>query len=120
MSSEPGPTLSVCDVAARIRGRVDDALPAASLHALCFCALAWSLAHPGGVLFPESFHAGDHGPLCPDLDAGTDGDPQRMDAAQRMLVDAVIDAHSAQPAERIAQMVRCDDPWREARALAAA
>ncbi|WP_314301769.1 hypothetical protein [Kocuria palustris] len=116
MSSEPGPTLSVCDVAARLRGRVDDALPAASLHALCYYSLAWSLAHCGQPLFPESFHAGDHGPLCPDLDAGTDGDPQRMDAAQRMLVDAVIDAHSAQPAERIAQMVRCDDPWRQARA----
>lgn len=118
MSSEPDPTLSVCDVAARIRGRVDDDLPAVSLHALCYYSLAWSLAHCGQPLFPESFHAGDNGPICPDLGEAAGGDPQRMDTTQRMLVDAVIDAHSAQPAERIAQMVRRDDPWREARAQA--
>lgn len=118
MSSEPGPTLSVCDVATRIRGHVDVDLPAVSLHALCYYSLAWSLAHRGQPPFPESFHAGAHGPVCPDLDEADGGDPQQMDTAQQMLVDAVIDAHSTQPAERIAQMVRCDDPWRQARAQA--
>lgn len=90
MSSEPGPTLSVCDLAARIRGRVDDALPAASLHALCYCALAWSLAHPGGVLFPESFHAGDHGPICPDPHAraqALDRQLLRWAGVNRLLAD---------------------------------
>lgn len=118
MSSEPSPTLSVCDVAARIRGRVDDDLPAVSLHALCYYSLAWSLAHCGQPLFPESFHAGDNGPICPDLGEAAGGDPQRMDTTQRMLVDAVIDAYRGHGAEQISRMTRRDVPWHQARAQA--
>ncbi|MEO6596468.1 MAG: type II toxin-antitoxin system antitoxin SocA domain-containing protein [Planctomycetota bacterium] len=117
--------VTVFDVARYIldkRGTVG----AMSLQKLCYYAQAWHLAWEGEALFVDDFEAWRDGPVVRDLWTKSarrisllpphiDGVPDRLSEAQRLVVDAVLQAHGAKTGRELSALTHREGPWVDTR-----
>lgn len=111
------------DVASYILSR--RAMTAMKMQKLVYYSQAWHLSREGEPLFSEPIEAWVNGPVVRELyDAHRGqfslsrwqlGDPDTLSAAQRALIDEVLETYGEQSATWLSQLTHSEDPWRQAR-----
>ena len=101
------------------------AMTAMKMQKLVYYAQAWHLARTGEPLFDEPIEAWVNGPVVRELyeehrgqfslSRWPLGDPGTMSAAQRALVDEVLETYGERGAAWLSQLTHSEDPWRKAR-----
>jgi uncharacterized phage-associated protein len=108
-------------------GEDGDPLTPLRLHKLLYYAQGWALAALGKPLFDGRFEAWVNGPVLRDLYArfaGSGepvrsdrlGEPGRLPASERKLVEAVWQRYGQFSAGKLRQMTHEEEPWQQARA----
>lgn len=118
--------VSVFDVAAYILEKQGE-MTAMKLQKLCYYAQAWSLVWDEEALFCEPIKAWANGPVIPALYGAHKGMfrvnrqslpvgvPDRLNAAQRDSVDAVLKFYGPMTSQELSELTHCEDPWKNAR-----
>lgn len=114
---------TVHDVASYILSR--RAMTAMKMQKLVYYSQAWHLAREGEPLFSEPIEAWVNGPVVRELyDAHRGqfslsrwplGDSHSLSAAQRALVDEVLETYGGRSAAWLSQLTHSEDPWQQAR-----
>jgi uncharacterized phage-associated protein len=98
------------------------------LHKLLYYCQAWSLAFERGRLFPAYFQAWVHGPVSRDIydrysntkamysavtveDVRNGFDPQALDAAERAVIDSILEVYAPLSGDQLEEMTHNEDPW---------
>jgi uncharacterized phage-associated protein len=115
---------SVHDVAAYIVAN-QGSLSAMKLQKLVYYAQAWSLVWEGRPLFSESIEAWANGPVVRELYEHhrgqfevrnwPEGHPEKLSAADRATIDAVLGFYGGKPAQWLSDLTHKEQPWCEAR-----
>jgi uncharacterized phage-associated protein len=97
------------------------------LQKLLYYVKGFSLVLLGRAMFPESFHAWRHGPVCPELyrrlkqygratlspgDCG--GDCSLLTAEEKELIEEVYDVYGSYSAARLRNQTHNQAPWQNA------
>lgn len=111
------------DVASYILSR--RAMTAMKMQKLVYYSQAWHLAREGEPLFSEPIEAWVNGPVVRELyDAHRgqfslsrwpSGDPSTLSAAQRALIDEVLQTYGERSATWLSQLTHSEAPWCRAR-----
>lgn len=114
---------SVFDVAQYILQRLGP-MTTMKLQKLVYYAQAWSLAWDQQPLFDQPIEAWDYGPVVPALWTEhrgqrtiarlSQGNPERLNDAQRDTIDAVLARYGALSAEVLSELTHVEAPWRQA------
>lgn len=116
--------VSIKDVAQYILEK-KGTLTALQLQKLCYYAQAWSLVWDDEPLFGERIEAWASGPVAPvlyNIHRGfyqvseiRSGDPSKLNAEQRVTVDAVLREYGDRTAGELATLTHQEAPWQDAR-----
>ena len=104
-----------------------DSISRPKLQKLCYYAYAWHITFFGEKLFSQLFMAGEHGPICLELEAKyqefVEDIPRSTKTLSEVISDpdlkeflmAVYDAHGGLTDEQLRTMACLEDPWIDAR-----
>ncbi len=111
------------DVAAYVLSMLGP-VSAMKLQKVVYYCQAWALAWTGKPLFPDRIEAWANGPVVRSLYAAhrgefevldVGGDPGRLGADARAIVDAVVNAYGHHSPQALSEMTHNEPPWIEAR-----
>ena len=116
---------SVLDIAKYVLER-QGSMTTLKLQKLVYFAQAWSTAWRNEDLFGETIKAWAQGPVVPELflehrskkyidKSMVSGDSSRLAAAEKAVVDQVVDFYGHMPPAYLSALTHFDAPWRDAR-----
>lgn len=122
---DDGKLLTAADVAEYILAKCGT-ISAMKLQKLVYYAQAWALVWTEAPLFEEEIQAWTNGPVVPSLweqhrgqyqvaRGQFKGDPGKVCAEQRDVIDAVIAFYGSRNPQWLSDLTHMEDPWREAR-----
>lgn len=118
--------VSVFDVASYILSKLGR-ISTAKLQKLVYYCQAWSLVWDERPLFGEKIEAWVSGPVVPELYnyhkgqfviSEVPGNPGNLDQDAIDTIDAIIDFYGQKNSQWLSDLVRWEDPWKNARQVA--